>query len=71
MKVLVPLVAVILIGCDASVPAQTVAPADSAAGETAISLLGPNEAALVVPVSINGRAPVNFILDTGGVCGTR
>ena len=65
MKVLVLLIAVILIGCDASVPAQTVAPADSAAGETAISLLGPNEAALVVPVSINGRAPVNFILDTG------
>jgi predicted aspartyl protease len=52
-------------GCNSSAATRTQAPADSATGEVEFALLGPNEAALVVPVSINGRAPVNFILDTG------
>lgn len=54
-----------LAGCDAALPVRTEAPVDSAAGEVAFELVGPNEAALVVPVQINGREPVKFVLDTG------
>ena len=51
--------------CDFAAPARTRAPADSASGEIAFDLKGPNEAALAVPVYINGRGPINFVLDTG------
>ena len=40
-------------------------PADSAAGELAFRLAGPGGAAIVVPVHINGRGPIDLILDTG------
>ena len=40
-------------------------PADSAAGETAFQLAGAGGAAMVVPVFINGRGPIDLILDTG------
>ena len=39
--------------------------ADSAAGEVRFRLAGPGGAALVVPAYINGRGPVDLILDTG------
>jgi len=51
--------------CDFAAPARSTAPADSAAGEVKFELEGPNEAAFVVPVHINGHGPVNFVLDTG------
>lgn len=54
-----------LVSCDMAAPMRTHAPADPAAGEVEFRLVGPNEAALVVPVSINGREPVDFVLDTG------
>jgi predicted aspartyl protease len=54
-----------LAACDLAAPARTRAPADTTAGEIEFELAGPNEAALVVPVRINGREPVNFIMDTG------
>jgi clan AA aspartic protease (TIGR02281 family) len=57
--------AIWLQACDVAAPQRVQAPADSASGEVAFSLTGPNEAAFVVPVRINGRAPVNFIVDTG------
>jgi predicted aspartyl protease len=57
--------ALLLSACELAAPARTTAPTDSAAGEVAFKLVGPNEAALVVPVSINGREPVDFVLDTG------
>ena len=57
--------AIALAGCDGAVMQQVQAPADSAAGEVAFELMGAGDAALVVPVRINGREPVNFILDTG------
>jgi predicted aspartyl protease len=41
------------------------APADSAAGEVAIRLAGFNDAALLVPVHVNGEGPFDFVLDTG------
>jgi predicted aspartyl protease len=45
--------------------AEATVPADSAAGELRFQLSGPGGAAIVVPVSINGHAPVDLILDTG------
>ncbi|MDQ3950569.1 MAG: retroviral-like aspartic protease family protein [Gemmatimonadota bacterium] len=50
---------------EAGRPAAVFAPADSAAGELAFRLAGPGGAALVVPAFVNGRGPVELILDTG------
>ncbi|HEY0673125.1 MAG TPA: retropepsin-like aspartic protease [Longimicrobiales bacterium] len=52
-------------GCDLATPARVQAPADSAAGEIAFQLASPNEAAILVPVQINGHPEVDFVLDTG------
>lgn len=52
-------------GCDVAAPARVDAPADTAAGEISFRLVGPNQAALVVPVFINGEGPLDFVLDTG------
>ncbi|HEU4630122.1 MAG TPA: retropepsin-like aspartic protease [Gemmatimonadaceae bacterium] len=54
-----------LAACDVGHPGRVTTPADSAAGEVAFRLVGPNEAALVVPVELNGQGPYDFILDTG------
>jgi len=40
-------------------------PADVEAGEVPIRFEGPGEAALLVPVFINGQGPFDFVLDTG------
>lgn len=56
----------LFLACDVGVrPEGAEAPADSAAGEVAFELVGPNDAALVVPVTINGQGPFRFVLDTG------
>jgi predicted aspartyl protease len=65
MRYYVLFAALLLQGCDFAAPNRVQAPLDSAGGEVEFRLVGPNEAAFVVPVSINGRAPVNFIVDTG------
>lgn len=53
-------------GCiDVGRPAESRAPADSAAGELAFRWAGPGGAAMVVPVRINGGEPVDLVLDTG------
>ena len=53
-------------GCsDPRRAAAATAPADSAAGEVRFRLAGPGGAALVVPVVVDGHAPVELILDTG------
>ncbi|HEX2190407.1 MAG TPA: retropepsin-like aspartic protease [Longimicrobiaceae bacterium] len=51
--------------CETGAPARVEAPADSAAGETAFRLAGPTEAAIIVPVHVNGQGPFDFVLDTG------
>ena len=57
---------VVLAACQPPGAPDTVhAPADSAAGETAFELAGPNGAALMVPVHVNGEGPFRFVLDTG------
>ena len=45
--------------------ASSSAPADSAAGELPFRWAGPGDAAMVVPVRINGGEPVDLIFDTG------
>jgi predicted aspartyl protease len=55
----------ILGACDVGGPAHVAAPADSAAGEVGFEFAGPNEAAILIPVQLNGRPPVDFVLDTG------
>jgi predicted aspartyl protease len=53
-------------GCqDPRVVGSSAAPPDSAAGEITFRWAGPGGAAIVVPVRINGRDPVDLILDTG------
>ncbi len=53
-------------GCtDARRSASSTGAADSANGEVGFEWAGPGGAALVVPVSINGRDSVDLILDTG------
>jgi predicted aspartyl protease len=44
---------------------ESAAPAEPEAGEIAFDLAGPDEAALLVPVHINGEGPFDFVLDTG------
>ncbi|MGH7477327.1 MAG: retropepsin-like aspartic protease [Longimicrobiales bacterium] len=63
-----PLVpALLLAACVAEAPApvRTTAPADSAAGEIGFEYAGAGEAAIVVPVVLNGQGPYDFVLDTG------
>ena len=51
--------------CELGEPARVQTPADSAAGEIAFKLARPNQAAILIPVQINGSAPIDFVLDTG------
>jgi predicted aspartyl protease len=46
-------------------PGSVTVPADEAAGEVALEATGPQDAALVVPVHINGAGPFSLVLDTG------
>lgn len=55
----------IVSGCEPAAPARVEAPADTAAGEIAFEWAGTNEAAIIVPVHIDGRGPYSFVLDTG------
>ena len=59
-------VLVLAAGCQRpGAPARVEVPADSAAGEVAFDLAGPGDAALMVPVYLNGEGPFDFVLDTG------
>lgn len=60
-----PLLLIPLVGCQPAAPAHVEVPADSAAGETPIEWAGPNQAALMVPVHVNGTGPYDFVVDTG------
>lgn len=67
------LAAAALAACDPRPPAPPLveapaAPAASIAageGEIGFSLAGPGEAALLVPVFVNGQGPFDFVIDTG------
>jgi predicted aspartyl protease len=58
------LLASVGLGCEVGAPARVDAP-PAGEGEIAFELIGPNQAALVVPVLINGQGPFDFVLDTG------
>jgi predicted aspartyl protease len=55
----------LLAACEVGAPARIEAPADTAAGEVAFRLAGPQDAALLVPVYVNDQGPFDFVLDTG------
>lgn len=46
-------------------PSESSAPPDTTSGGIAFKLVGPGGAALVVPAYINGKGPIDLILDTG------
>lgn len=56
---------VLAVACQPTGPSRVEVPADTAAGEVAFELAGATDAALVVPVTLNGRGPFDFVLDTG------
>jgi predicted aspartyl protease len=53
------------LGCGLQSTLSPGSPSETAPGEVNFKLAGPNEAALIVPVKINGRGPYDFVLDTG------
>lgn len=53
------------LGCRGSAGLSPGTPSETAPGEVGFTLAGPNEAALIVPVKINGSGPHDFVLDTG------
>jgi predicted aspartyl protease len=68
LVVLLPaLVAMLLLSAcdDIARPSRVSAPADTAGGGVPLQYVGQGEAALVVPVHINGEGPFQLILDTG------
>ena len=52
-------------GCELPLTREVGAPADAAPGTVAFKMAGPNDAAIIVSVKINGRGPYDFVLDTG------
>ncbi|CAN5505389.1 hypothetical protein BH23BAC4_BH23BAC4_17060 [soil metagenome] len=62
-----PLVLLLLSACrfGTDEPAQIEQPADTSSQTVPITFEGRGEAALVVPVFINGEGPFDFVLDTG------
>ncbi len=52
-------------GCVIPAPKDLGVPAETAPGEVNFELAPPNDAAIIVPVKINGQGPYKFVLDTG------
>lgn len=62
----VPTLLLLAVAMAACVPVgQEPAAVEPQPGEVQFTLAGPGEAALVVPVHINGQGPFPFVLDTG------
>lgn len=55
---------VLLVSCRVGTPSRVETPADSAAGTIGFEMIGA-EAALAVPVYLNGQGPHRFVVDTG------
>jgi predicted aspartyl protease len=56
--------ALLVAGCQ-EIVTRTPTPTEVEPGEVEFHLRGPGEAALVIPVRINGEGPYDFVLDTG------
>ena len=48
-----------------TIPSQIGEPAQTSPGEVRFEMAPPNDAAILVPVKINGKGPYKFVLDTG------
>ena len=59
------LLSLLALGCGLQSTISPGSPSETAPGEVSFKLAGPNEAALIVPVKINGKGPYDFVLDTG------
>lgn len=59
------LLLLILGGCTLPASGDFGAPASTSPGEVPFELAAPNDAAIIVPVKINGRGPFKFVFDTG------
>jgi len=59
------LVCCLISACMIPAPGDFGAPASTTPGEVPFELAPPNDAAIIVPVKINGRGPFKFVLDTG------
>src|SRR5256714_14669269 len=46
-------------------PNQVGQPSETSPGEVHFEMASPNDAAIIVPVKINGKGPYKFVLDTG------
>jgi len=51
--------------CVIQSPKDIGVPAETAPGQVNFELAPPNDAAIIVPVKINGKGPYKFVLDTG------
>ncbi len=59
------LLSLLALGCRVPSAVSPGSPSETAPGEVSFKLAGANEAALIVPVKINGKGPYDFVLDTG------
>ncbi len=59
------LLSLLTAGCGLQSTGSPGSPSETTPGEVSFKLAGPNEAALIVPVKINGQGPYDFVLDTG------
>ena len=59
------LLGLLALGCNMPNAVSPGSPSETAPGEVSFQLAGPNKAAIVVPVKINGNGPYDFVLDTG------
>jgi predicted aspartyl protease len=59
------LLALLTLGCGVPSAVSPGSPSEVTPGEVSFKLAGANEAALIVPVKINGKGPYDFVLDTG------
>ena len=48
-----------------ALPNQVGQPNETSPGEVRFEMAPPNDAAIIVPVKINGKGPYKFVLDTG------
>lgn len=51
--------------CQPTGPSRVDVSADTAAGEVGFDLAGATDAAILLPVTLNGQGPFDFVLDTG------
>ena len=59
------LLGLLALGCGVPSAVSPGSPSETAPGEVRFEMAGPNKAAIIVRVKINGQGPYDFVLDTG------